>query len=229
MNSRDLLFWVAFLFLAVWGYRYFFRSDSVQPAGAQVFAVTHADPDLVAPLDIDVELIDKKPTQAATKELEVATDYGVLTFTTEGAAVDNVLFKRMQNHTLRTFETFHAREKEEKLFFVALDKKTPYYYELIKHKDTGDQVLLTYKAPFEGGSIRKEFTVYKKIHKVDLKVSLDMPQSADSKVRMRMMLRHHSLLVCVITMLKHSSKRVMAASRYIAMLKKLPISSLAVR
>ncbi|MGE0207046.1 MAG: membrane protein insertase YidC [Candidatus Babeliales bacterium] len=175
MNRKDLLVLLSLSLLITWGMQFYFSryevvSEEVQ-SGQRFNAPQHLQ--VHRPLNVEVDFIDDKP---ATKHeiTAIDTDLAHYEFTTDGAAVSRVQFKRKWSDN--SFETIFPAtqyDREKSAFLVAFDQETPFYYQLEGVKDLGDTYQVAYKAPFNGGVIRKIFTVFKESYRFDLALSLE--------------------------------------------------------
>lgn len=129
----------------------------------------------IRPLKTEVDFIDSKPTEEPTRT-EVTTEYGQLTFTTDGAVLSRLGFnKRVKNgvYIIPTVSGIEG-ERENGCFLVALDEKTPYLYRLVEKNESEDRVTLVYQVDIEGGVLSKTFTVFKKVPRLELQLKLDV-------------------------------------------------------
>lgn len=130
---------------------------------------------VVQPLKREVDFVDTKPTGTPVYT-EVSTDYGSLTFTTEGAVASHLCFNKRVKNGIYQIETVPQieLERENGCFLVALDEKTPYYFRLTNQVDADDRAILTYQAEIEGGMLEKTFTVFKKEPRLELQLKIEV-------------------------------------------------------
>lgn len=151
---------------------YFFPPKQKLPGGAEASQVC---PPAERPLNREVDFIDTKRRKAAT-ETEVSTAWGELVFTTNGATLDRLGFRRIVNGIERiSYTIFPATqyEKEDRCFLVAFDEQTPYYYKLVDRRDGDDDVQLTYESRTPRLTVKKIYTVNKKLCTVDLALEVE--------------------------------------------------------
>ncbi|MBT4855736.1 membrane protein insertase YidC [bacterium] len=192
MRFKDLFFPLALALLVTAGIQFFWGAKVEEKAQtARLHEIAHqVDPDLVAlnAPDYEVNLSDTKSQDFSVVSTTVDTDYGSFVFSTEGAAIEKIDFTRKDQKKTQVFETFEARGQEDRLFLLAFNDVTPYYYHLDEHKELEDRIILSYTAPFTGGTVTKEYTVFRAINKIDLKVSMDIakPLEKDDRIRTRL-------------------------------------------
>lgn len=167
MNFREIIIVLPLAILTSLGIQYFFGVRNV-PTMAE-------SPMEQKPLNIEVDFLDKKTAKKAIVT-EFETEHTRYKFSTEGASLENIEFKRNwggKEGYLTTIFAPSAVDKERRCFLVALDEKTPYYFDLVDQQDTEDYVELTYAADFEDGRMRKQFRVHKKLFTIDLILTLE--------------------------------------------------------
>lgn len=173
MNIRDLA--LNFLFAAAMSacFFYFFspkKGDVLTAVNQNEFIAS----DFTGALRTEVDFIDTK-RKSLGKNSEIVTDWGNLTFSTDGATLQSLEFKQANesSHLLRTIFPLDESARERQTLLVALDSETPYFYELVSQDETDDLFHLQYKAKETFGSIQKLFTIHKKKHQIDLEISID--------------------------------------------------------
>lgn len=172
MNIKDMMLVLGLALFTTWALDRFVLSrfrpqEQVEQVSGQMFSAPTTSRTL-KPLKREVDFIDAK---RATKEVitEVETDWASLTFSSDGASLERLEFKRDAYGVEDNIITiFPAIEREHKAFLVALDERTPYYFSLVNKQDSDDMTALTYEGSFGDGVLRKTFKVYKNILKVDL-------------------------------------------------------------
>ncbi len=126
------------------------------------------------PLNTRVDFVDmRRPAEARTDELE--TDGARLVFTTDGASLDRLEFKRLvgkNSFSIDTIFPLPETERDNRCFLVAFRDETPYYYSLVERRDSADLVTLTYAAEIPTGTVKKTFTVYKHTYQIDLDIDV---------------------------------------------------------
>jgi YidC/Oxa1 family membrane protein insertase len=197
MKFIDILISASLALVVTLGLRYiinqYTKGDPAQQkvAGKILTIEPHNNPELLdfKPSDYEIDFIDEKPVDFESKQTVVSTSYGEMIFSSEGAAIDSLVFKR-QNAKNIHFNVFQAQGREDKLFLLALNEKTPYYYRLVEHKDLPDRVDLKYSADFAYGKIIKQFSISKNICKISTQVGVEyLPEATQKKVRARFVLQ----------------------------------------
>jgi YidC/Oxa1 family membrane protein insertase len=163
-------------------------SPVVDEAGSRVaMPVQETAPRDESPLNKEIDFIDTAAVEdVQTSDIE--TSYGHLEFSSQGASLRSVEYKRVvDGHSivLTTITPPAEFEKEKSVFLVALDRPTPYLYKLVDRVDTADSVELLYQAPFNQGLIEKRFVVYKDKYQIDLTLTLKLNSSFDGVVQPR--------------------------------------------
>ena len=192
MTFKDMLGPLVLALVITFGIQYFWGSGNGEKAVSQVHDITQqADPDIVGfkAQDYEIDFVDTKPKDFKAISTPVETSYGTFVFSTEGAAIEKAVFVRHEKKKVQDFDTFESHGQEDRMFLLAFQEKTPYYFDLVSHDDKDDVVTLQYRSKFDQGTLTKEYIVYKDINKVDLVVSIDMPKQEDKKiVRTRLLL-----------------------------------------
>lgn len=192
MKFKDLIIPISLALLISAGLQYFFgtRDEAGKAAQtSQVFEIAQpTDPNVVQlhADDYELDFIEEKAKQKATVTT-VPTPYGTYYFTTDGGALEKVEYIRTENNNTQTFNAFTSQGTYDKMFLIALNEKTPYFYQLKNHIKLDDKEVITYEASYAGGSIVKEFTVFKNVTQVDLKVSLNVNTPSDQGLRARLL------------------------------------------
>ena len=184
MNVKELLLIVGLALATTWGIEYFFfnknknTTEGIQ--SGQSFVVPKEQQALLKPLNAEVNFLEGKRPGAA-ELTEVETRYARLVFSTDGASLERLEFKRECGgvpQPLTTIFPVNSTEREKRCFLVALPEVTPYFYTLIDQKEIGDTVELTYQAETDLAIIKKTFTVFKQTHKLGLTLTLTPKNSS---------------------------------------------------
>lgn len=176
MNIKELLLIVTLALVTTWGIEYLFfnKSKQVGLQSGQSFVVPESQQAVLKPLNTEIDFIDgKRPAPAVHTEVE--TDYARLVFSTDGASLERLEFKRELGgvpQPLNTIFPLAATEREKRCFLVALPEKTPYFYTFIDQKNVGDDVEITYQAETDAVILKKTFTVYKHTHQLGLTLTV---------------------------------------------------------
>lgn len=172
MNIKDMVTVIGLMLLTTWGLDHFVFSrfrpqEQTEQLSGQMFSAPQQNR-TVRPLNREIDFID---TKRVAKEVitEVEADWATLTFSSDGASLERLQFKRQKYGVEENIITiFPALEREQKAFLVALDEKTPFYFTLKDRQESDESTSLTYEGSFGDGILRKTFKVYKNVLKVDL-------------------------------------------------------------
>jgi len=178
MNIKDFLLPLGLSLIGFWLIQYFFfgrqqaPADSVIRSGQQFTAPQTEQ--AAKPLNTEIDFIDmKRPVPVVRTEVE--TDSARYVFSTDGASLERLEFKRQAGKEWITLDTVfppNEFEKERRCFLVALDEKTPYYYKLVDQKEDDCDVTLTYRTDFGDCSIEKQFRIFKHSYQLDFEMKL---------------------------------------------------------
>src|SRR5438132_9091566 len=129
MNIKDLVLPISLAFVSIIALNYFFPSNTVKE-GAESTFIAPKEKKAYKPLNLEVDFYDQKRT-AHVGLTECVTEWGYLTFSTDGASLDSIDFKRESNGQIKTVRTIFPvadTEKANRCFLVALPEATPFYY-----------------------------------------------------------------------------------------------------
>jgi len=194
MNIRELIAPMILSVLTMWMVQYFFmgkqssadQENSIR-SGQQFVAPETRE--ATKPLQREIDFIDEKRPHVA-QETVVETQNAHYVFSTDGASLDRIEFKRGlhgRHDTITTVFPLPDSDKEQRCFLVALNEKTPYYFELIGHQETNDEHVISYKYDRENSDavIIKTYTVYKNRYQVDLTLDVT-PKKEGNTVEARL-------------------------------------------
>lgn len=173
MNIKDLVLPVSFAVISVLALNYFFPGNSSKEETESSF-VAPKEKKAYKPLNIEVDFYDQKRTSQA-QITDCETEWGYLSFSTDGASIDSIDFKRESNgqvKTIRTVFPVEDTERSEKCLLVALQDATPFYYTLLSSEENNDMYELLYAGGNDECVIQKRFVINKKSPKVDLSVEV---------------------------------------------------------
>ncbi len=182
MNFKDLILPLSLALITTLAIQYFFvgryTSDTKMPevVSGQSFEAPKTKQEL-KPLNTEIDFVDVKPVKPTISEIE--TDWGHLVFSSDGASLERLEFKRYINDSLNIIGTIFPvtdTEKEQRCFLVALAQKTPYFYQLVDQQEDEYTVELIYQVKVEEGTIQKIFTIHKDKNLIDLTVHI-MPKA----------------------------------------------------
>jgi YidC/Oxa1 family membrane protein insertase len=183
MKFKDLLLPFALALVSTWAIQRFIITPFFGSATeSKNFMAPTPNQEAVKPLNLEVDFLDDSRAKKATLT-EIDTPLAHYVFTSDGAALERVDFKRKidgVDSTVTTVFPADQTERESLCFLVALGEKTPFYYELIDRKDAADSTQLTYQASFGDGTIQKTFTIFNNTYKVLLDVTIS-PKSGLQK------------------------------------------------
>lgn len=175
MNLKDILISLGFALLLVAGFRYFFSGSPFGGSSTQdtTFIAPKTKQEF-KPLDKTIDFIDidrADPIQHTVIE----TSWAQLKFTSGGAALEELTFKRKINGEIQLLNTIaptSEKEIEPRPLLVALQEKTPFYYVLAEQTETDQAINLVYQASTRDAKISKTFIIDKNEHKVDLQLKV---------------------------------------------------------
>ena len=189
MKISDLIVPLGLAIVTTWAIHYFFLGTYQWGSGEQVEQsfIAPKTKQEYRPLNKEIDFIDiKRPKRAVISEVETA--WGHATFSSDGATLESIDFKRMLNgkeQLIRTIFPVPEIERESRCFLVALQEKTPYFYTLASRKDGDEVTELTYKADFNQGSIHKTFNIYTNKHQIDLKLEVHPKKDLEHGLELR--------------------------------------------
>ncbi len=172
MNIKDMLLPFVLALATWWGIQYFFSKKA--PVDQYKFTAPQSALEC-KPLNKDIDFASIKRTVSPTVST-IKTSWGDLEFSTEGASLSRLEFKRALNGTKRLIGTIFPQPqsaRDDSAFIVALNGKTPWYYKLVDRKEDENSISLSYQASTDQGSITKTFIIFKHKYQMDLKVELD--------------------------------------------------------
>ncbi len=171
MNIKDLFFPFILTISTVWLINYFFFGK--KDVGQYQFTAPQSAVEC-APLNRNLDFVDTK--RLAPKIETVETAWGNLEFSTNGAALTRLEFERVMDHKTQFISTIFPPdqdEKEDRAFVVGLNESAPYVYRLADRRETDSTIELEFEGSSDQARIKKTFVVYKHIHQMDLKLSID--------------------------------------------------------
>lgn len=181
MNIRfkDFLLPLAFTLVSVWIIQYVvMRYTHAQPASDKIVSgqsfVAPQTPQEVKLLNREIDFVD---TQRSAEPVitKIDTKLGNYVFSTDGASIQEMVVKLERGNRTELISTIIPsadQEREDKCFLVALNQKTPYFYELVGHQESDESIVLNYQARTDEAVINKVFTVYKNSYKIDLQLTI---------------------------------------------------------
>jgi YidC/Oxa1 family membrane protein insertase len=190
MNFKEIVFAVCLAVVVTRGVEYFLFSPQKNVAtDTRISGESFIVPQIRQhELNKEIDFIDVETVPHAIKT-EVETDHAHLVFSTHGASLEQLDFKRVnhgaQGDIITTIFPVSAVEKEKRCFLVGFDGATPYYYTLSSRVDRDDRTVLTYSADFDGGRIEKTFTIFKLTYRIDMMIRLIPHKKSEHGLRPR--------------------------------------------
>ena len=183
MNIKDMVVPLVLAIATTWAIQYFFfgKKDTTDQ---HQFTAPQTAVECV-PLQKEIEFATL-PKGVVPRVIPIETSWGNLEFSTDGAALMRLEFKRKMNGDTRTIGTIFPPEvadRENRAFLVGLQDQTPYAYRFIGQKDTGSTLNVTFEGVSDRALIRKTFIIYKEIHQIDLKLDLEPRQNSSVQLR----------------------------------------------
>jgi len=179
MNFKEMMVPFVLAFTAAWAIQHFVLNKfmpSGQTGTEKVATFVAPQTELACkPLNMEVDFIDSAKTPKVNRTM-VDTVWGQAVFSTEGASLERLTFKRIVDGSelmLSTVEPVASTEKEDRCFLVAFEEKTPFYYDFIDRRENDTQIQIEYQAVTDNSVIRKTFIVYKDVYKIDLKLAVE--------------------------------------------------------
>lgn len=180
MNFKDLLVPITFALVASLGMQYLFFGNK-DNSGVESSFVAPKEKREYKPLNVEVDFLDVKRSLPA-RVTDIETTWGFLSFSTDGASLESIDFKRESNGSMKTIRALFPvteTERENRCFLVGFDEKTPFYYGLVSFDETNDTYRLVYSAENNECGVKKTFVVDKNKTKID--VLLDIVAKKDKQ------------------------------------------------
>jgi len=173
MNMRDLVVPVGFALVTVFALNYFFPGSTAKEEVESSF-VAPKEKKEYKPLNVEVDFFDQKRT-SQRKITDLETQWGALSFSTDGASLDSVDFNRESDgrtKTIRTVFPVTDTDRANRCFLVALQDKTPFYYILLSAQENDQAHELIYAGGNDECVVQKIFIVDKNKPKIDLLIEI---------------------------------------------------------
>lgn len=172
MKFKDLIIPLALSLITVWAIQSFFIKEpdkgNAQPRPGQSF-VAPTQQEMTKPLQTKFAFV---PLEDKGIETEVATEYGTALFSSRGAVLDELTFKRILSSKERILTPISASEQCP-AFSLAFDQVAPSHYMLLNRTDTDEGTNLHYKAETPESVITKKFTIHRTLPKIDLEITVE--------------------------------------------------------
>jgi YidC/Oxa1 family membrane protein insertase len=187
MNMRDLVLPISLAFVSVILLNHFFPSNSSKESAESTFIAPREKKEY-RPLNVEIDFYDQKRA-AHTQLTDCETEWGHLSFSTDGASLDSVDFKRESDGRITTVRTVFpvADGRENRCFLVALQNATPFYYTLLSQEESDNSYELLYVAGNEECVVQKLFTIDKHNPKIDLSIEIAPKSGHHDKIEPRIL------------------------------------------
>lgn len=190
MNIKDLVIPLTLAFLTTWAVQYFVfsryaGSSSTEIQSGQTFTAPQNQME-TKPLNREIDFIDSDKMGMEEQDTVIENEHAIYTFSTGGASLKQLTFKRVADGKSILINTIEPREslgREEKFLLVALNEQTPYYYTLVSTQDLAAATQLVYKAQTPQATIEKVFTVHNNKFQIDVALTVT-PHKDPVQVRM---------------------------------------------
>lgn len=186
MNMRDLVLPISLAFVSVIALNYFFPSGTSKESTEATF-IAPKEKKEYKPLNIEVDFYDQK-RDGHTRITDCETDWGYVSFSTDGASIDSIDFKRESNGSIKTIRTIFPvtdTEREDRCLLVALQDATPFYYTLLSAEENESNYELIYAASNDDCVVQKLFVIDKQTPKIDLSVEIAPKNGHHKKIEPR--------------------------------------------
>ena len=185
MNLKDLIIPMLFVILGTWAIQFFFFNKPAPQEGVRTMSSFTAPTGTqeCKPINTEIDFIDLKRT-AEPVITQVQTKGANLYFSTDGASLDRLEFKRQINkkeYTIDTVFPLTDTDRHNRCFLVAYDFKTPFFYTLVSNQSIGDTNVLTYRVENDDATFTKIYTIYKNTYQIDLEMKLAL-KKADTSI-----------------------------------------------
>jgi YidC/Oxa1 family membrane protein insertase len=173
MNIRDLVLPVSFAVMSVLALNYFFPSNTSKEATESTF-IAPKEKKEYRPLNVEVDFYDQNRT-THSQITDFETKWGYVSFSTDGASLDSIDFKRESDGQLKLIRTVFPvadTERSERCFLVALQDATPFYYTLVSSEENDNSYELIYVGGNESCVIQKIFSIDKNAPQIDMSIEV---------------------------------------------------------
>jgi len=182
--DKKLFLALIFSSVTVIGLQYFLhRNDPVANQApvtgmvtpGQAFKVPSKE-DIVKPLNREIDFVDKKSVGSPVFTT-IETDLYKMDFSTFGGNLSSVEYKKILGKQKTPLKTVYSKDffqRTEGCFLLALNEKTPYFYELEEFNPDflADKAKISYKATVGSWLFRKTYLISKTSYKIDLNLEV---------------------------------------------------------
>lgn len=187
MNIKELLLIVLLALGTTWTIEYlFFNKKSVETSDqikSGEGCIAPKKTRELKPIDTEIDFIESKRADATKTEID--TPLMRLTFSTDGASLERLEFKKELSGVPKTIDTIFPlqdTEKEKRCFLIALNEKAPYYYTLVEHKDEPAQATVEYLVSTSDCTIKKKFIVDKQRYTINLLLTITPKKALQPRI-----------------------------------------------
>lgn len=180
MNIKDFLLPLTLALLTTWAVQYFiFNRNTNSESGVQSGQTFVAPQNQIEtrPLNREVDFIDTDYQSSGQPQLtQIETAQAHYTFSTEGARMQQLTFKRMADGKpilINTIEPTDSFNRQDSFFLVALNEKTPFNYRLISQQKLASATELVYQVETDQATIQKTFTIHDDKYQIDLALTVN--------------------------------------------------------
>ena len=186
MNIKNYIIPLTLGLITTWAIQYFVinRYFGTQEGGEIKSGQTFVAPQSAMeaqPLNREIDFIDEAgPEDDGSLQTLIETEHASYLFSSKGACLKQLTFKRMMNGklvALRTIDSSDTATRENCCFLLALDKKTPYLYTLIDQKKLASATQLTYQAETDEVTVKKIFTIHHSKFQIDVALEVTPKQN----------------------------------------------------
>lgn len=183
MKIQELLIILVLALGSTWALQYFLIPETLQKkggksaegySGQRMIAPQQVEVEIQKPINVEIDFLDEKvPVKEIKKNIE--TEYARYEFSNYGAALIGLEFRRPVGEDkyvyISTVFAPSTVDREKSMFLIALQEKTPFYFNMVNFQEEDDRFVLAYQAPVQNGFLEKTFTVYKKSYQLDLEIA----------------------------------------------------------
>lgn len=182
---RGLVLPVSFAILSVFALHYFFPGNTSK--GIESTFIAPKEQKEYKPLNTEIDFYDQE-RMVKPDITNCETEWGLLSFSTDGASLDSIDFKRESNGQAKLIRTVFPvldTQRAERCFLVALQDATPFYYTLLSSKENDESYELIYGGANKTCSIQKAFTIDKNAPKIDMTIEVTPKDDSRNKIEPR--------------------------------------------
>lgn len=145
-----------------------------QKSGQRMMAPEKTEIEVHKPLNTEIDFLDAKISKKFPLTM-IDTEHARYELSAEGAVLSRMEFYRNWGGKVGYLSTIFppaVTEREKGSFLVGLQDHTPYYFDLVEHKEESDRHIIVYKAQTPSGMLSKIFEIYKQTYKLTLEIIL---------------------------------------------------------